>query len=77
MLYKILDLWLLVTETSIEMFLENGSTFYVSQVILLNIVLQRSSYAQNFQVVYQMQIKSKSNPLSYMINGGKKKRAAF
>ena len=53
-LYKILDLRVLVTETAIEMFLENGSTFYNSQIILLNIVLQRSSYAQNCQAVYQI-----------------------
>ena len=35
------------------MFLENGCTFYDRQIILLNIVVSRSSKAQNVQAVHQ------------------------
>ena len=35
------------------MFPENGCAFYNRQIILLNIVLSRSSEAQNVQAVHQ------------------------
>ena len=35
------------------MFLENNCMFYDREIVLLNIVLLRSSYSQNVQAVHQ------------------------
>ena len=64
------------------MFLENSCTFYDRQVILLNIVILRSSLAQNSQAVHHRDFRkvrqlNKSNPLRYMTNGSKNKETTF
>ena len=61
------------------MFIENGCKFYDRQIILLNIVLSRSSKAQNVQAVHQRILEkldklSKSNQLRYITNGSKNKK---
>ena len=59
------------------MFLKNSCTLYYTQIIPINIVLLRSSYAQNVQAVHQgdkLGKLNKSNPLWYMINCSKKKQ---
>ena len=43
---------LLLTEAAVEMFLENSCMFYDRQVMLLSIVILRSSLAQNVQAVH-------------------------
>ena len=53
MLPKILDHRHPLTEAAIELFLENGYTFYGRQIMLLNIVPLRSFWAQNAQAAYQ------------------------
>ena len=50
---KSLEHRLSLTETAIEMFLENGCTFYDRQITLLHIVLSRCYKAQNVQAVHQ------------------------
>ena len=47
--YRELDYRLSITEAAIEMFIENSYT----QIIPLNIVLLRSSFAQNARAVHQ------------------------
>ena len=47
----------LLTEAAVEMFLENSSTFYNRQVLLLNIVILRSSLVQNVQAVHHSDFK--------------------
>ena len=53
MVSKILDYRLSLTEPAIEMFFENGCTFYDRQIILHMKVLSRNSKVQNVQAVHQ------------------------
>ena len=81
-LSKVLDPRLSPTESAIEMFLENICTFYDRQIMLLNIVLLSSPYTQNVQAVHQGNLEkldklNKSNPLRYIINDNKNKKAKF
>ena len=52
-LSKILDHRVSLIEAALEEFLENVRTFYDRQIVLLNIVLLKSSWAQNAQAVHQ------------------------
>ena len=62
------------------MFLENSCTFYDRQIILLNIVILRSSLAQN--AVHQRDFgkvtqAKQINPLRYTKNGSENKKTKF
>ena len=81
-LYKIVDHRLLLREVAIEAFLENSCTFYDREIILLNIVLLRSSLAQMPKLpikgIYEKLGKlEKSNPIRYVAGGGKNKKTKF
>ena len=81
-LSKILDNRLSLTEAVIEIFYENGCTFYDRQIILFNIVLSGSSKAETAQSVHQRDLEkldklSKSNQLRYVANGSKNKKTKF
>ena len=76
-LSKTLDHSFSLTRAAIEMFLENGCTFYERQIILFIIVLSRSSYAQNAQAAqtahHRLNKLNKSYPLRHMANVSKNK----
>ena len=64
------------------MSLENSRTFYDRHIMLLNIVLLRSSSGQNVQPVYhwifgKVRQAEQIRPLRYMTNGRKMKKLNF
>ena len=64
------------------MSLENSWTFYERHIILLNIVLLRSSSVQNVQTVHhwifgKVRQPKQMKPLRYMTNGRKNEKTKF
>ena len=64
------------------MSLENSWTFYDRHIMLLNIILLRSSSGQNVQPVYhwifgKVRQAEQTKPLRYMTNGRKNEKTKF